>query len=90
MGHASEFQRLFLLCVSLKQMVNVIYLLYNKFMYSRSKKTTTTYFNTNYRTEMKLVPIIMDHCLLVMSRIEALIHLLNSPPVKNYHPSSHK
>ena len=26
-------------------------------MYSRSK-------NTNYRTEMKLVPIIMDYCLL--------------------------
>ena len=31
-------------------------------MYSRSKKKRNTpiYFNTNYHTEMKLVPIIMD------------------------------
>ena len=35
-------------------------------MYSQSKKKRNTpiYFNTNYRTEMKLVPIIMDYCLL--------------------------
>ena len=37
-------------------------------MYSKSKKkrkrNTPIYFNTNYRTEMKLVPIIMDYCLL--------------------------
>ena len=37
-------------------------------MYNRSKKNnkrnTPIYFNTNYRTEMKLVPIIMDYCLL--------------------------
>ena len=34
-------------------------------MYSRSKKKKIPiYFNTNYRTEMKLVPIIMDYCLL--------------------------
>ena len=35
-------------------------------MYSKSKKKRNTpiYFNTNYRTEMKLVPIIMDYCLL--------------------------
>ena len=35
-------------------------------MYSRSKKKLNTpiYFNTNHRTEMKLVPIIMDYCLL--------------------------
>ena len=35
-------------------------------MYSSSKKKRNTpiYFNTNYRTEMKLVPIIMDYRLL--------------------------
>ena len=35
-------------------------------MYSRSnkKRNTPIYFNTNYRREMKLVPIIMDYCLL--------------------------
>ena len=38
----------------------------NASMYSRSKKKRNTpiYFNINYRTEMKLVPIIMDQCLL--------------------------
>ena len=30
----------------------------------KKKKNTSTYFNTNYRREMKLVPIIMDYCLL--------------------------
>ena len=36
-------------------------------MYSRSKekkRNTPIYFNTNYRTETKLVPIIMDYYLL--------------------------
>ena len=35
-------------------------------LYSRPKKKRNTpiYFNTNYRTKMKLVPIIMDYCLL--------------------------
>ena len=35
-------------------------------LYSKSKKKRNTpiYFNTNYRREMKLVPIIMDYCLL--------------------------
>ena len=30
----------------------------------RKKRNTPIYFNTNYRTEMKLVPVIMDYCLL--------------------------
>ena len=30
----------------------------------KKKRNTSIYFNTNYRTEMKLVPIIMDYCLL--------------------------
>ena len=41
-------------------------------MYSRSKKKkklTPIYFYTNYHTEMKLVPIVMDYCLL---KFEAL------------------
>ena len=31
-------------------------------MYCRSKKKKPIYFNTNYSTEMKLVPFIMDYC----------------------------
>ena len=40
------------------------------------KKNTPIYFNTNYRTEMKLVPIIMDHCLL---QSDALKFFLGGP-----------
>ena len=36
------------------------------YMYRRSKQKQNTpiYFNTNYRTEMKLISIFMDYCLL--------------------------
>ena len=30
----------------------------------KKKRNTLIYFNTNYRTEMKLIPIIMDYSLL--------------------------
>ena len=30
----------------------------------KKNRNTLIYFSTNYRTEMKLVPIIMDYCLL--------------------------
>ena len=30
----------------------------------KKKRNTPIYFNTNYRIDMKLVPIIMDYCLL--------------------------
>ena len=30
----------------------------------KRKRNTPIYINANYRTEMKLVPIIMDYCLL--------------------------
>ena len=30
----------------------------------KKKRNTPIYFNTNYLTEMKLVPIITDYCLL--------------------------
>ena len=30
----------------------------------KKKRNTPVYVNTNYRTEIKLVPIIMDYCLL--------------------------
>ena len=33
-------------------------------MYSRSKKKIPIYFITNYCTEIKLLPIIMNYCLL--------------------------
>ena len=43
-----------------------IFMFQNKCMYCRSQKEkiNPTYFNTNYRREMKLVPIIMNNCLL--------------------------
>ena len=37
------------------------YVLYSRYIY---KRNTPIYFNTNYCTEMKLVPVIMDYCLL--------------------------
>ena len=60
-------------------------------MYSRSKKkketkkrNTPIYFNTNYRTEMKLVPIIMDYCLLQFDALkiflEVRLHAGPQPP----------
>ena len=30
----------------------------------KKKRNTSIYFNANYRTEMKLVPVIMGYCLL--------------------------
>ena len=42
-------------------------------MGQKNKKKTHIYFNTNYRTEMKLVPINMDYCLL---QFDALIFFL--------------
>ena len=49
-----------------KQGIFVPIFISEKYMYSRAKKKTKNpiYFNTNYRTEVKLVPIIMDDCLL--------------------------
>ena len=46
-------------------------------MYSRSKKKRNTpiYFNTNYRTEMKLVPIIMDYCLLQFNALKFFLSI---------------
>ena len=37
------------------------------------KRNTPIYFNTNNRTEMKLVPIIMDYCLLQFDALEFLL-----------------
>ena len=39
-------------------------------MHSRWKKNTPIYLNTNYRTNMKLVPIIMDYYLLQMGALK--------------------
>ena len=45
---------------------------HTRIMYSRSKNTPT-YFTTNYRTEMKLVPIIMDYCLLYFDALKIFL-----------------
>ena len=43
-------------------------------MYSRSnKKQNTLYFNANYRTEMKLLPIIMDYCPLQLDGLKIFV-----------------
>ena len=56
-------------------------------MYSRSKKKRNTpiYFNTSYRTEMKLVPIIMDYCLLQFDDLKFLLGVrLHGTSVPNF------
>ena len=44
-------------------------------LYSRSKKKRNTpiYFSTNYLTEMKMVPIIMDYCLLQFDALKFIL-----------------
>ena len=45
-------------------------------MYYRSKKKKkTVYFNTYYRTKMKLVPIIMDFCLLQFDALKIFLRV---------------
>ena len=44
-------------------------------MYSRSKKKSPIYFNTNYHTEMKLVPIIMDYRLLQFDALKIFLRV---------------
>ena len=41
------------------------------------KKTRNTpiYFNTNHRTEMKLIPIIMDYCLLQFDALKFFLRV---------------
>ena len=41
-------------------------------VYNKSKNTPV-YFNTNYRTEMKLVPIIMDYCPLHLDALKCFL-----------------
>ena len=41
----------------------------------RKKLNAPIYFNTNYRTEMKLVPIIMDYCVLQLDALEFVFGL---------------
>ena len=53
-----RFQCLYLCFNSLKYAAKV------NVQYEKKKKNTLIYFNTNYCIEMKLVPIIMDYCLL--------------------------
>ena len=58
-------------------------------MYSTSKRkrNTPVYFNTNYRTEMKLVAIIMDYCLLQFDALKFFLGVRlhgGSPPNFNF------
>ena len=39
----------------------------------RKKLNTPVYFNTNYRTDMKLVPIIMVYCLLQFDALKLFL-----------------
>ena len=39
----------------------------------QKKRNTPIYFNTNYRTEMKLIPIIMDYYLLQFDALKLLL-----------------
>ena len=47
------------------------------FWYSRSKnkRNTPIYFTTNERTEMKLVPISMDYCLLQFDALKFFLEV---------------
>ena len=56
-------------------------------MYSRSKKerNSPNYFNINFRTEIKLVPIIMDYCLLQFDALEIFLEVrLHGESLPNY------
>ena len=39
------------------------------------KRKTPIYFNTKYRTELKLVPIIMDYCLLQFDALKFFLRV---------------
>ena len=61
--------------------------MYVQRMYSSSKKKRNTpiYFNTNYHTEMKLVPIIMDYCLLYFDAVKFFLSVrLNGGSQPNF------
>ena len=55
-------------------------------MYSLSKKNRCLiYFNTNYRAEMKLVPMIMDYCLFKFAALKCFTWVgLNVGPQRNF------
>ena len=43
----------------------------------KKERNSRIYFNTNYRTEMKLVPVIMDHCLLQFEALKFFLERLH-------------
>ena len=56
-------------------------------MYSRSKEkwNTPIYFNTNYRTEMKRVPVIVDYCLLQFDALNFFLRVrLHEGSLRNF------
>ena len=72
LAHASLF-----LCNSMETWINLSVSLMNVQYVKRKKKkrNNNTYFNTNYRTEMKLMPIIMDYCLLQFDILQFLLEV---------------
>ena len=43
------------------------------YIVGQKKRNTPVYFNTSYGTEMKLVPIIMDYCLLQFKALKIFL-----------------
>ena len=59
--------------------------MYNVQYLKKKKRNTPIYFNTNYRTEMKLVPIIMDYCLFQFDALNFFLEArLNGGSLPNY------
>ena len=51
----------------------------------QKKRNTPINFNTNYRTEMKLLPIIMDYCLLQFDALKIFLGVrLHEGPLPSY------
>ena len=59
--------------------------MYIQYTQSVKKKITLIYFNTNYPTEMKLVPIIVDYCLLQFDALKFVLGArLHGESVRNF------
>ena len=55
---------------------NAKFQLFCKYTVGKKKWNTPIYFNTNYHTEMKLVPIIMDYCLPQFDALKVFLGVL--------------
>ena len=55
---------------------------------SKKKRNTPIYFNTNYRREMKLLPIIMDNNKAWQNIVNSFIILLNAVCIESEHKNA--